>query len=411
VINWVEKKLGDVITLQRGFDLPETQRKPGPYPVIASTGPVGTHNVAMVPGPGVVIGRSGSLGGGQFIRSDFWPLNTTLWVKDFKGNDQRFCYYLLKSLNLEDYNAGSGVPTLNRNHIHPISVRVPEDIYEQRAIAHILGTLDDKIELNRRMNETLEAMARAVFKSWFVDFEPVRAKAEGRDPGLPKPLADLYPDSFVSSELGAIPKGWQIRAVGELAGVVGGSTPSTKESIFWTGGIHNWATPKDLASLNGPVLLDTERRITDAGLAQINSGLLPSGTVLLSSRAPIGYLAISEVPVAINQGFIALKPQGSVSNIYLLLWASFAHDEIISRANGTTFLEINKVNFRSISVAVPPASIFNAFDFLVRPLYQRIVLNERESQSLMTLRNTILPELISGGIRTKSLGSSIGRSC
>jgi type I restriction enzyme, S subunit len=411
VINWVEKKLGDVITLQRGFDLPETQRKPGPYPVIASTGPVGTHNVAMVSGPGVVIGRSGSLGGGQFIRSDFWPLNTTLWVKDFKGSDQRFCYYLLKSLNLEDYNAGSGVPTLNRNHIHPISVRVPEDIYEQRTIAHILGTLDDKIELNRRMNETLEAMARALFKSWFVDFEPVRAKAEGRDPGLPKPLADLYPDSFVSSELGAIPKGWQIRAVGDLADVVGGSTPSTKESMFWTGGIHNWATPKDLASLNGPVLLDTERRITDAGLAQINSGLLPRGTVLLSSRAPIGYLAISEVPVAINQGFIALKPKGGVSNIFLLLWASFAHDEIISRANGSTFLEINKVNFRPISVAVPPTLIFDAFDFMVRPLYQRIVLNERESLSLMTLRNTLLPELISGSIRTKSLGSSIERSC
>ena len=190
VHGWREVTLGDVLTLQRGFDLPETERVPGSHPVIASTGPVGTHHAAAVQGPGVVIGRSGSLGGGQFINTDFWPLNTTLWVKDFHDNDRRFCYYLLKSLNLVDFNAGSGVPTLNRNHIHPLPVRIPP-LPEQRAIAHVLGTLDDKIELNRRMNATLEEMARALFKSWFVDFEPVRAKMEGRWrpgeslPGLP----------------------------------------------------------------------------------------------------------------------------------------------------------------------------------------------------------------------------------
>ncbi len=177
---WVETTRGDVLTLQRGFDLPESERRSGPYPVIASTGPVGTHDQAMVQGLGVVIGRSGSLGGGQFIEGNFWPLNTMLWVKGFKGNDPRFCYYLLKSLGFAHFNAGSGVPTLNRNHIHPLPVTVPTSPTEQRAIAHILGTLDDKIELNRRMSETLEAMARALFKSWFVDFEPVRAKQDKR---------------------------------------------------------------------------------------------------------------------------------------------------------------------------------------------------------------------------------------
>jgi type I restriction enzyme S subunit len=188
--DWHDTTLGDVLTLQRGFDLPETDRKAGPYPVIASTGPVGTHEEAMVPGHGVVIGQSGSLGGGQFIEGDFWPLNTTLWVKDFKGNDRRFCYYLLKSLDLAHFNAGSGVPTLNRNHIHPLPVTVPKDPREQRAIAHILGTLDDKIELNRRMSETLEAMARALFKSWFVDFDPVRLPA-GRQ--APREQAQPFP--------------------------------------------------------------------------------------------------------------------------------------------------------------------------------------------------------------------------
>src|SRR5205807_5345371 len=140
------------------------------------------------------------------------PLNTTLFVKDFKGNDPRFVSYLLRTIDFRSCSDKSSVPGVNRNHLHRLRVCVPEPP-EQRAIAHILGTLDDKIELNRRMNETLEAMARALFKSWFVDFDPIRAKAEGRDPTLPKPLADLFPDSFENSEMGAIPTGWRVESV------------------------------------------------------------------------------------------------------------------------------------------------------------------------------------------------------
>ena len=138
--DWQDTTLGDVLTLQRGFDLPATDRKTGTFPVIASTGAVGTHDEANVQGPGVVIGRSGSIGGAQFIETAFWPLNTTLWVKDFKGNDQRFCYYLLKSLDLGRFNVGSGVPTLNRNHVHPLPIRVPVQRSEQSAIAGTLGS-------------------------------------------------------------------------------------------------------------------------------------------------------------------------------------------------------------------------------------------------------------------------------
>ena len=251
---WRETTLGEVLTLQRGFDLPKSKRLPGPHPVIASTGPVGTHRTASVQGPGVLIGRSGSLGGGQFITSDFWPLNTTLWVKDFQGNDRRFCYYLLKSLDLAQFNAGSGVPTLNRNHIHPLPVRVPPRS-EQRAIAHILGTLDDKIELNRRMNQTLEEMARALFQSWFVDFDPVRAKAALKQHAVKRPSAyagksnsngaapavewtnerasayldamdptivSLFPDRLVKTELGDMPEGWKAKPLSNCVNVARG---------------------------------------------------------------------------------------------------------------------------------------------------------------------------------------------
>ncbi|MEF8715787.1 MAG: restriction endonuclease subunit S [Accumulibacter sp.] len=274
-------------------------------------------------------------------------------------------------------------------------------IGEQRAIAQILGTLDDKIDLNRRMNETLEAMVRALFKSWFVDFGPVRAKGEGRDPGLPKPLADLFPARLVDSELGEIPEGWEIKPIGDLADVLGGTTPSTKESSYWEGGEHAWATPKDLSGLLVPVLLGTERRITDAGLSQVGSGLLPKGTILLSSRAPIGYLAVAELPVAINQGFIAMVAKAGTSNLFLLLWASVAHEDIVSRANGSTFLEISKANFRPIPIVTPSAQVMLTFEKQVRPLYERIVESARESRSLAALRDSLLPRLISGELRVR----------
>ncbi|MCA8248055.1 restriction endonuclease subunit S [Burkholderia multivorans] len=411
---WRETTLGDVLTLQRGFDLPESQRRTGRYPVIASTGAVGTHDEAMVRGPGVVIGRSGSLGGGQFIEGDFWPLNTTLWVKDFKGNDPRFCYYLLKSLDLSHFNAGSGVPTLNRNHIHPLPIVAPADPNEQRAIAHILGTLDDKIELNRKQNATLEAMARALFRAWFVDFEPVRAKMEGRWqrgqtlPGLPAHLYDLFPDRLGESELGEIPEGWRHSTIGEEVTVCGGSTPSTKEPEFWEGGQHCWATPKDLSALKFPVLLDTDRKITDAGLAKISSGLLPVGTVLLSSRAPIGYLAIAEVPTAINQGFIAMICDGALPNVFVLPWCRESMDAIVGNANGSTFQEISKSNFRPLRVVVPSDPVLTSFTRSAGSLYRQMAEHERESRTLAALRDTLLPKLISGELRVPDAERIVG---
>lgn len=201
---------------------------------------------------------------------------------------------------------GATMPNLNTSILSALPFVLPP-LPEQSAIARILGALDDKIELNRRMNATLEALARALFTSWFVDFDPVRAKAEGRQPaGTDAATAALFPDAFEESALGPIPHGWRVSPIGDEARIVGGSTPRTGEPAYWDGGTIHWATPKDLAQLEAPALLDTERCITEAGLAQISSGLLPAGTVLMSSRAPVGYLAISEIPVAINQGFIAM---------------------------------------------------------------------------------------------------------
>jgi type I restriction enzyme S subunit len=223
---------------------------------------------------------------------------------------------------------------------------------------------------------------------------------------LNSPATDaLFPDSFQESELGQIPAGWEVKPVGEVVDCVGGGTPSTAEPKYWEGGTHHWTTPKDLSSLQAPVLIDTERKITDAGIAKISSGLLPAGILLLSSRAPVGYLAIAAMPVAINQGFIAMKCNKRASNFFMLNWCKTNMDEIKSRATGTTFAEISKQNFRPIPVVLPPKELMAAFTEKVSPLYDQINANLHQSRTLAALRDTLLPKLLSGEMSVAAIAA------
>lgn len=286
--------------------------------------------------------------------------------------------------------------TLNLRDVAQLPILLPP-APERARIMGVLGALEEKIELNRRMNETLEAMARAIFQDWFVDFGPTRAKAEGRAPYLEPGLWSLFPGSFNDDDN---PEGWIGSAIGDEVDAVGGSTPSTTDRAFWDGDVR-WATPKDLSSLRSPVLLETERHITQAGLEQISSGLLPAGTVLLSSRAPIGYLAIAEVPTAVNQGFIALVCRRRLSNVFAWLWCHLNMDTILQHANGSTFQEISKRSFRPLPVIVPSAQVLQAFDCQAKPMYELIAANERESRTLIQTRDLLLPKLMSGEIHVK----------
>lgn len=426
--------LNEFILLQRGFDLPQGERIYGDVPVVASTGIAGFHNEYKVGAPGVVIGRSGTIGGGQYITQNFWPLNTTLWVKDFKGHDERYVYYLLKSIDFQRFNVGTGVPTLNRNHLSSVLVKNLE-YKNEKVIAKILGDLDEKIHLNNQINQTLESIAQAIFKSWFIDFDPVRAKITakqtGQDPEFAamcaisgkseaeleqmakedfaelQETASLFPDELVESELGEVPKGWEVSTVGEQIQTVGGGTPSTKNADFWDDGIHYWTTPKDLSNLTDKILLNTERKITDAGLKKISSGLLPKDTVLMSSRAPVGYLALSKIEVAINQGYIAILPNMKYSAEYLIQWCEANMAEIKGRASGTTFQEISKKNFREINFICPDEKIVASYTKTVRTLYDEIALKAKESQSLVDIRDTLLPKLLSGEVDVSSLQDEV----
>jgi type I restriction enzyme S subunit len=305
---------------------------------------------------------------------------------------------------------GSTVERIALEELPSFPIRMPP-LSEQREIAALLGSLDDEIELNRRMNQTLEAMARALFKSWFIDFDPVEAKVAGRiPPALSPQIASLFADSFTDSEIGSIPKRWRVSRIGDEVTVVGGSTPSTAEPRYWEGGTINWITPRDLARSSDPVVLETERCITQEGLGQISSGLLPAGTVILSSRAPIGYVAIAEIPLAVNQGYIAMLCRRDLRHHYVVRWVEQNMEEILSRAGGTTFAEISKSSFRPIPVVVPDPDVLAAFDATVGPLHQRLVANVRESRVLISLRDILLPKLLAGEIRLKEADEAVDRA-
>ena len=392
--NWQESTLGNLLTLQRGFDLPQDERVPGDYPVIASTGAVATHHIAAVQGPGVVIGRSGSIGGGQYIKENFWPLNTTLWVKDFKGNNRRFCYYLLRSLDLANFNAGSGVPTLNRNHIHPLPVKIPT-VPEQQAIAHVLGTLDDKIELNRRMNRTLEEMARAIFQDWFVDFGPAKTKMECLDPYLPPELWDLFPEELVDSELGKIPEGWEVEP---LAHCVDLNPRETMKKGTEAPYLDMASLPTDGCSPGNPVSRGfnsgSRFRNGDTLLARITP-CLENGKSAYIQCLPDGTTGWGSTEFIVMRGITPISPEYT----YLLARdQNFRSHAILSMTGTSGRQRVQTEALSTYLLPIPHEGVLEAFASAVQPLFRRMEANRKETNMLSAQRDCLLPGLVSGSV-------------
>ena len=400
---WSATKLGDVVELKRGYDLPKYKRTSGPIPVVSSSGSTDYHMESKVQGPGVVTGRYGTLGRVFFIQKDFWPLNTTLYVRNFKGNDPRFIAYLLQGLDFSAYSDKAAVPGLNRNHLHEEIVRIPTDIDEQRATAHILGSLDDKIELNRQMNETLEAMARALFKSWFVDFDPVRAKLEGRDAGLPKHLSDLFPDQFVESELGEIPDGWQVRSFAETIQIIGGGTPKTSIPEYWNGDIP-WFSVVDAPTHSDVWVIDTSKKCSQSGIENSSARILPVGTTIISARGTVGRVALAGVPMAMNQSCYGLQPNTPTSGVFNYFTTRTLVPTLKQHTHGSVFNTITRDTLTAIRVILPCQEVIDAYERLAQPALEQIRSHLAKSRTLTTLRDTLLPKLISGELRVNAVG-------
>lgn len=325
-----------------------------------------------------------------------------------KEIDCMFLYFYISVLleKLGELSIGSATKFLTKKILNNLQIYYP-DLHSQKDIASILSAFDDRIQLLRETNTTLEAMAQALFKSWFVDFDPVHAKAEGRTPeGMDVETAGLFPAEFEESALGMIPKGWQVAPIGEHVTIVGGGTPSTKNPDYWAPEEHAWTSPKDLSGLLSPVLLSTEKKISSAGLAGVSSGLLPEGTLLLSSRAPIGYLAIAKIPLAINQGYIAVPPDSELPPIFMYFWCKLNMEIIKGHANGSTFMEISKKAFRLIPSIIPDRSVVSACLSILQVLFGRITSNEEQARTLTALRDALLPRLISGKLRLPEFAES-----
>lgn len=399
---WRRSTWGEEVSLEYGKRLRDYSDAAGRFRVFGANGPIGWTDKSLSDGPGVILGRKGAYRGVQYSSDPFFVIDTAYYVVPKTDLDMRWLYYAIIHHKLGQIDDGSPIPSTTRAAVYPRAMAVPEPD-EQRAIVSVLGALDDKIEKNRRTARALERLARTIFRAWFVDFKPVKAKAAGATsfPSMPQAVFDALPARFLDSEIGPVPEGWEVQAIGDVITVKGGGTPSTKNPDYWDGGKHCWATPRDMSRLAHPVLLDTGRRITDAGVKRISSRLLPVGTVLMSSRAPVGYLAIAGVPTAINQGFIAMICDGSVPPIFVMNWVYCSMEAIKARASGTTFPEINKRNFRSLTIVKPSDDAIVAYQQAAEPLFELLTAAVKENVSLAKMRDYILPRLLSGQVRVE----------
>ena len=397
---WRETTLGNVVTLKRGYDLPQRQRLDGPVPVVSSSGITDHHRESRVSGPGVVTGRYGTLGQVFFIPGDFWPLNTTLYVRDFKGNDPRFISYFLRSLDFSAFSDKAAVPGLNRNHLHEESVRIPAAVDEQRAIAHILGTLDDKIELNRRMNATLEAMARALFRSWFVDFDPVRAKMEGRDTGLPKEIADLFSDRLVDSEEGKIPEGWPLVPLPELIEV----NPSRS---LRRGEIAPYLDMANMPTRSHAPDSVVQRPFTSGMRFANGDALVARITPCLENgkTAYVDFLRDGETGWGSTE-YIVMKSRSPLPGefAYLLARSGRFREFAIQNMSGTSGRQrVPAAALSGFTIPAPPAPVATAFGWAVQVFLRRARAAIDECRVLANCRDALLPKLVSGELRVTGL--------
>lgn len=320
--------------------------------------------------------------------------------KEYLDNYYLFYWFQLaaKAGLLEPYFTGTTIKHLTGKAIAALEVPLPP-IWVQRAMVDVLKQLDDRITLLRETNATLEAIAQALFKSWFVDFDPVRAKMTGHPPeGMDAATAALFPDSLEESEQGLVPKGWTIRPFIDAVDVIGGGTPKTSNPDYWGGQIP-WFSVVDAPDGANTFVVDTEKHITDAGLKGSSTKLLPQGTTIISARGTVGKLALTWCPMAMNQSCYGLR--GKSGDSYFTYFSTYRLVETLkARSHGSVFDTITRDTLASVQSLLPANSgVIDAFEDTVKPLMDRILLNLHQSRGLAKLRDTLLPRLISGQLR------------
>jgi type I restriction enzyme S subunit len=318
-------------------------------------------------------------------------------------SDSLFAYYFARSSEFRTFAIGHMEGTSGRQRVPTDAVakfqfNLPS-LAEQKAIAHILGTLDDKIELNRRMNATLEAMARALFQSWFVDFDPVRAKLDGRKPsGLDAVTAALFPAHFQDTLLGHIPLGWEVCPLADKIELLSGGTPKTGEPDYWDGDIP-WFSVKDAPTETDVWVIHTEKRVTELGISNSAAQVFPEKTTIITARGTVGKLALTGTPMAMNQSCYGVRGITGYGDYFTYYSLRAATAQLQQHTHGTVFDTITRQTFETLNCIFPPPKLTAAFDIAVEPLLEQIRANLQQSRTLATLRDTLLPKLLSGELR------------
>lgn len=324
------------------------------------------------------------------------------------GVDEDFVYYVARHPEFRAYAKGRMEGTSGRQRVSWQAIsdyEIPDfSSHERSGIGSVLSSMDNLIANYRRVNQSLESMARTLFKAWFVDFEPVRAKIEGRWqrgqslPGLPAHLYDLFPDRLVDSVLGDIPEGWEIGSFSDAIEIIGGGTPKTAVSEYWNGDIP-WFSVVDTPASGDVFVVQTEKSITPAGLNGSSARLINKGTTIISARGTVGNLAITGCDMTFNQSCYALRGKNGSGNYFVFLSAQRMVEQLRTMAHGSVFSTITRKTFEAVRTVQPPENICQRFEQSIAGLFDTILSNVNESSSLAQLRDTLLPKLISGELR------------
>ena len=389
----IKESIGKRIAFEYGFGVRVDKEEKGPYPVFGSNGPTGYINSFKVNGPGVIIGRKGSVGKVAFSSTNFTPTDTSYYLRvlDESKDDLRFWYYFLQVLGLEKLNTHSAVPGLSRELAYLLEVNIPT-IDQQIKITSVLSIIDDKIECNNRINAQLESLAKMLFDYWFIQFDFPDANG--------KPYKSSGGKMVYNASLNIeIPADWSDGTLNDLGRIVGGSTPNTSNQDNFTFSGTPWITPYDLSANHGNKFITRGRQdVSEQGIKDASLKILPAGTVLLSSRAPIGYMAIARNEVTTNQGFKSFIPNDGFSTAYIYYTVNRSLKTIIQYSSGSTFKEVSAGVLKTVKIVLPESNIINAFTSSVTSIFKRQNELELENQKLNQLRDWLLPLLMSGQV-------------
>ncbi len=388
-------KLGEILELQRGYDLPSSQMKKGDILVAGSNGVIGYHNEARSNHPCITVGRSGSVGKVHYYEQATWAHNTALFVKDFKGNDPKYLYYFLKNLHLDKmFDKGSSVvPSLDRKVVHSLNVPCHKDIDCQKRIAAILSKIDRKIELNCAINQNLEAMAKQLYDYWFVQFD--FPNEEG------KPYKSSGGKMVWNEKLKReIPEGWDISLIKDIATTYSGGTPKSTNIEYYDNGEIAWINSGEL---NSPIITKTTNYITKCGLENSSAKLYPSNSILVAMYgATAGKVSLLTFEACSNQAVCGVIPTIENMLYYVYFHISSLYSHFITLSTGSARDNISQDTIKNILLPIPTRNILKLFDEKIGSIYQTIVNNYQQIDSLTKQRDELLPLLMNGQVSVNS---------